>query len=396
MTVTALSAPPLGEQRLLAGAPDGPMPRVTTSSLIALLDAAGLTGRGGAGFPTARKLAALDGRRPVVVGNAMEGEPLSHKDAVLLQRSPGLVLDGLEVLAHALRASRTILALGSRVPSPPSRRGIEVHRLEDSFVAGQETALVNQLNGRDPVPTDPSIPVFRKGVGGRPTLVLNAETLAQLSLIVRHGAEWFRGQGLPDDPGTFLVSLTASSGLLPRSGVLEARRGVPVAELIRRGGADGTGVSAVLVGGYHGAWIPGTALDTRMSRADLAPFGATPGAGIVHLLDQDTCPLDVSARITAYLAGQSARQCGPCVNGLPRMAETMRGLARPGADPRLLSDLERLQALVTGRGACKHPDGTVRFVASTLGVFDEHVDQHLRGYCDRDHAGRRYADATAR
>jgi NADH:ubiquinone oxidoreductase subunit F (NADH-binding) len=319
----------------------------------------------------------------------MEGEPLSLKDAVLLHRSPGLVLDGLELLRHTLRASRTILALGARVPSPPSRHGIEVHRLEDSFVAGQETALVNQLNGHDPVPTDPATPVFRRGVGGRPTLVLNAETLAQLSLVVRYGAEWFRAQGLPDDPGTFLVSLTASSGLLPRSGVLEARRGVPISELVRRGGADPSRVAAVLVGGYHGAWIPATALDTPLTRTGLAPFGATPGAGVVHLLDTETCPLDVSARVTAYLAGQSARQCGPCLNGLPRMAETLRGLARPGADPRLVSELERLQALVTGRGACKHPDGTVRFVTSTLRVFDEHVDQHLRGYCDREHAGRR-------
>jgi NADH:ubiquinone oxidoreductase subunit F (NADH-binding) len=383
---TLTAAPPLGEQRLLREGDHGPVPRVTTVALIDLLEAAGLTGRGGAGFPTARKLAALQGRRPVVVGNAMEGEPLSHKDAVLLQRSPGLVLDGLEVLSQALGAGRTILALGGRVPAPPSRRGIEVHRLVDSFVAGQETALVNQLNGHDPVPTDPGTPVFRKGVGGRPTLLLNAETLAQLALIVRYGATWFREQGLPDDPGTFLVSLTASSGLLPSPGVLEARRGVSIAELVHRGGGDPGRVAAALVGGYHGAWIPGTALDVPVSRAGLSPFGATPGAGIVHLLDHETCPLDVSARITAYLAGQSARQCGPCLNGLPRMAETMRGLARPGADPRLVPELGRLQALVAGRGACKHPDGTVRFVASTLRVFDQHVDEHLRGYCDR--AGR--------
>jgi NADH:ubiquinone oxidoreductase subunit F (NADH-binding) len=102
MTVTTdVSAPPLGETRLLADHPRDRVPQVSTRSLIELLERAGLTGRGGAGFPTARKLAALEGRRPVVVGNAMEGEPLSHKDAVLLHKSPDLVLDGLEVLRHA-------------------------------------------------------------------------------------------------------------------------------------------------------------------------------------------------------------------------------------------------------------------------------------------------------
>ena len=382
----AVRPAPTGETRLLADHPGGPVPHLDTRSLIELLTHAGLTGRGGAGFPTARKLASLTGRRPVVVGNAMEGEPLSHKDAVLLDRSPGLVLDGLEILQHALRPSRTVLALGARVPTPPARRGIEVRRLADSFVAGQETALVNQLNGHDPVPTDPSVPVFRRGVDGRPTLVLNAETLAQLSLVARHGAAWFRSQGLDDDPGTFLVSLTESRpGMLDHPGVLEARRGVTLREIVRRGGADPRAVQAVLVGGYHGAWIPGQALDTPMSRPGLAPYGATPGAGIVHLLDQDACPLDVAARVTAYLAGQSARQCGPCLNGLPHMARTMERLARPGADPRLVPELERLQVLVAGRGACKHPDGTVRFVASTLRVFDRHVEEHLRGYCDQDH-----------
>jgi NADH:ubiquinone oxidoreductase subunit F (NADH-binding) len=385
MTTTTLAAPPTGERRLLGTPPTDPLPRLDAGALVDLLAAAGLTGRGGAGFPTAKKVFALQGRGPVVVGNAMEGEPLSHKDAVLMQHSPDLVLDGLQLVARAVGARRTILALGTRVPAPPDRRGIEVHRLIDSFVAGQETALVNQLNGHDPVPTDPSVPVFRRGVDGRPTLVLNAETFAQIALLARHGAAWFRSQGLPDDPGTFLVSLTASrSDLLVRPGVIEVRRGIPLSELLQRGGADVARVQAALVGGYHGAWVPGSALDTPMSVTGLGVHGATPGAGIVHLLDRDACPLHVSARVTTYLASQSARQCGPCLNGLPHLADTMRRLAQPGADPALLPRLERLQALVTGRGACKHPDGTVCFVASTLRVFGTHVDDHLRGVCGKE------------
>jgi NADH:ubiquinone oxidoreductase subunit F (NADH-binding) len=390
MTATALPSThvgaPVGARRLLlAEPPSKALPRLDAAALIELISVSGLTGRGGAGFPTARKLAALQGRRPVIVGNAMEGEPMSHKDALLLQQSPDLVLDGLQLLAHAFKASRTVLALGGRVPTPPERRGIELIRLKDSFIAGQETALVNQLNGHAPVPTDPSIPVFHKGVGGRPTLVVNAETLAQLALIARYGADWFRTEGLPDDPGTFLITLSASSAdLLPHAGVLEAARGVSLAEIVRRGGADPHRIQAVLVGGYHGAWVPGDALDTPLSVGGLAPYGATPGAGIVHLLGDRACSLRASAEVAAYLAAQSARQCGPCINGLPRIAETLRRLARPGADPTLVTELERLQGLVTGRGACKHPDGTVRFLASTLRVFESHVHDHLRGQCGKE------------
>jgi NADH:ubiquinone oxidoreductase subunit F (NADH-binding) len=383
---------PVGARRLLReDAPSDALPRLDAATLVELISASGLTGRGGAGFPTARKLAALTGRRPVVVGNAMEGEPMSHKDALLMQRSPGLVLDGLQLLANTFRASRAVLALSHRVPMPPERRGIDALRLEDSFIAGQETALVNQLNGHAPVPTDPSTPVFRKGVAGRPTLVVNAETLAQLALIARYGADWF-SEGLADDPGTFLITLSASNpDLLVHPGVLEAPRGVSLHEIVGRGGADPDRIQAVLVGGYHGAWVPGTALQTPLSVAGLAPYGATPGAGIVHLLDARTCPLDASARVAEYLAAQSARQCGPCLNGLPRIAETMQRLARPGADPGLVTQLERLQGLVMGRGACKHPDGTVRFLASTLRVFESHVHDHLNGQCEKD-----LGDASAR
>jgi NADH:ubiquinone oxidoreductase subunit F (NADH-binding) len=216
MTTTTV---PGSTRRLLGGvqsdvarheAAHGPLPHLSLHELLELVEASGLTGRGGAGFPTSIKVRAVASgvRRPVVVGNAMEGEPLSHKDAVLLDRSPHLVLDGLQVLARALRARRAILAVGPELDPGPAqeaarrRRGLEVAHLDGGFVSGQETALVNQLNGRRPVPRDPFTRVTESGVDGRPTLVLNAETLAQVALIARHGADWFRSAGTADDPGT--------------------------------------------------------------------------------------------------------------------------------------------------------------------------------------------------
>ena len=374
-------------RRLLGDQPDTPLPRLHTEELIALVEAAGLTGRGGAGFPTVRKLRAVAGHRPVVVGNAMEGEPLSSKDAVLLQHAPRLVIDGLALLGQALHAKRLVLAIGPEVPSAPAemaalRSSVEVMSLQGGFVAGQESALVNQVNGRVGVPSDPLVPVYRRGVDGRRTLVLNAETLAQLALLARYGAPWFRSLGTADDPGTFLTTVSGSTSVtVAHPGVLEVARGTSLRAVLVAAGTDLDRVGAVLVGGYHGAWVPAHALDTALSVDGLAPFGASPGAGIVHVLDRSTCPVVASADIASYLAGESARQCGPCVNGLPRMADTLRALARPGADPALVDDVARLQALVRGRGACAHPDGTARFVTSTMSVFADHVEDHLRGVC---------------
>lgn len=395
MTTTSI-APLTGTQRVLAVRTAswrehvdalGPAPRLSSDELIRLVDSAGLTGRGGAGFPTARKIAAVAASRrtPVVVGNAMEGEFLSHKDRTLLDQAPHLVLDGLDILGRALGSRRLILATGERIDSTRVRRAaaerpgrlVDVRDLGGGFIGGQESALVSQLNGRAAVPQDPHTPVYVRGIDGRPTLVANAETLAQLALLARFGPDWFRSQGTPDDPGTFLISV---SGLTPPS-VLEVPRGIRLREVLLQAGVPLERVGAVLLGGYHGTWLrPGTG-DVRLCEEDLSPYGASTGAGILHVLSVDSCGLRVSAEIATYLAAQAAGQCGPCVNGMPRMADTLTRLAVPGSDPRLVAEVDRLRGLVIGRGACAHPDGTARFVASTMLVFARHVEAHLRGEC---------------
>ena len=360
---------------------------MSVEELSTLAEATGLTGRGGAGFPTVRKIRSVAGHRPVIIGNAMEGEPLSSKDAVLLTRNPQLVLDGLRLLGRTLRAKRLVLATGPEVPSATAQRAarsskVEVLDLLGGFVAGQESALVSQINGHDGVPTDPLVPVYKRGVDDRPTLVLNAETLAQLALAARYGAEWFRTMGTPTDPGTFLTTITASRrSTMTHPGVLEVARGTTVSALLRAAGTSIERVGGVLVGGYHGAWVPASHLEVPLSVEGLSPFGAAPGAGIIHVLDRGTCPLHLAADVAKYLADSSARQCGPCINGLPRIAETMRALSHPGASRALVPELRRLRELVNGRGACTHPDGTARFVASTMSVFHDHVTDHLNGAC---------------
>jgi NADH:ubiquinone oxidoreductase subunit F (NADH-binding) len=285
----------------------------------------------------------------------------------------------LEVLARSMRARRAVLALGPDVEPGPALtaargRSVDVVALAGGFVAGQESALVNQINGRPPLPSDPFTRVTECGVDSRPTLVLNVETLAQLALLVRHGPEWFRAVGTADDPGTSLFTI---SGAVRRPGVVEAPRGMPLRDVLAPSEPEPT--AAVLVGGYHGAWVPASGLDVRLTSTDLAPYRASVGSGVLHVLDRSTCPIVFATQVVEYLAAESAEQCGPCVNGLPHLAAKLRRLAEGVGDRTVPHDLIRMSQLVTGRGACAHPDGSARFVTSTLHVFRDHVAAHLEG-----------------
>jgi NADH:ubiquinone oxidoreductase subunit F (NADH-binding) len=212
-------------------------------------------------------------------------------------------------------------------------------------------------------------------VADRPTLVQNVETLAHLALIARYGAAWFRSVGTGAEPGSMLTTLHQADG---SQNVLEVPIGTGIADLLRLD----EGVQAVLIGGYHGAWLPAAqAARLPLANAALRPLGAAVGAGVLAALPAGRCGVVEAARVVRYLALESAGQCGPCFNGLPRMATALGSLAGPRPDPRVRADLERWAGLVEGRGACHHPEGTVRFVRSTLQVFAGEIDRHARGQC---------------
>jgi NADH:ubiquinone oxidoreductase subunit F (NADH-binding) len=370
----------------------GRVPVQAAETLISSLEAAGLTGRGGAGFPTGRKMASVIGRKPVVIGNGAEGEPLSLKDATLMALAPHLILDGLQLVAEALGADKVYLylpndvalnaqyALDERAAAGLDRRRVIVVESPDTFIAGEESAVVRRIEGGPAIPRDRTVPTSRSGVRGRPTLVNNVETLAHIALIARYGHRWFRSVGDPGEPGTMLITL---SGAVRRRSVVELPTGTPLAQVLRSGGVFALrDVGAVLLGGYHGSWMATAALaEARLSRAGLAPFGASPGAGIVHVLPTDECGLVHTAGIVAYLAEQGARQCGPCRNGLPRLAQLFDELAYGPVDDGLLDELKRMLGIVDGRGACRHPDGTVRLARTALDTFASDIAHHRAGRC---------------
>ncbi|GAA0454207.1 hypothetical protein Ade02nite_02590 [Paractinoplanes deccanensis] len=382
--MTSVAEAPTVQRRLLAQTGHGPLPTLDASQVVGLARDAGLTGRGGSGFPLWRKLNAVlvSGRPPTIIANGAEGEPASGKDKALLTYQPHLVLDGLQLIARAARASTAYLyvaqpaafraVLGSRRDPIP----VTLVTAPDAFVAGEESAVAAAVAGRGAVPADKR---FRLPDTG--TLVQNVETLAHLALIARYGAGWFRTAGTYDEPGTFLATI---GGAVAAPGVVEAGYGVPLGDLITAAGGPTAPLAAVLVGGYHGAWVPADPA-LPISREALSPYGATPGAGVVTALPLGACGLAETARIAGYLADQSAGQCGPCVNGLPRLATTLADLAAFRARPTLPAEVTRLTHLVTGRGACRHPDGTARLIASAMRAFSADVTAHLNGHCLATH-----------
>ena len=365
------------------------------SELIDEVDRAGLRGRGGAGFPTARKMrtVAAGRRRPVVVANGTEGEPNSGKDHLLLTRAPHLVLDGALWAAAAVGADRVIVcvdrtrpdalaamrhALAERAAAEPRAVDIDITGTPPRYVAGEETALVHWLNGGPAKPTATPPRPYERGFDGRPTLVQNVETLAHVAQIETRGADWFRQSGPPDEPGTALFTV---SGAVARPSIVEAPIATTTAGILALAGGPSQPLQALLVGGFFGTWVAAAeAMDAPYSRTGLQPLGAAPGAGVIVALPAGACGMAETARIMAWYAAESAGQCGPCVFGLTDLAAGAATIAGATAHRDELDRLRRWADQIQGRGGCRHPDGAIRLLRSALTVFGTDLDRHLDGH----------------
>jgi NADH:ubiquinone oxidoreductase subunit F (NADH-binding) len=376
----AYGAPP-SERQLDAGA------------LVDLVERAGLRGRGGAAFPTATKMRAVRAARgaAIVVANGCESEPISVKDALLLRELPHLVLDGVELAARAVGAGDAVVAF--ETPNTAARESLEsalserraeridatritLFAAEERFLSGQETALVSQINGGPARPTFmPPRPTDR-GVERRPTLIQNVETLANLALIARYGADWLRELGTAGETGSRLVTL---AGAVEEPGVYEIECGTPLGALFAAAGGLSGALAGVLVGGYFGSWLPASGIgELELSNEALARRGAALGCGTVVALPAGSCAVAETVRVAIYLATETAGQCGPCVHGTAAIARTLHGVAEGKASATAFADLERWAAELPGRGACHHPNGLAHFVSTALRTFGPQFADHAR------------------
>lgn len=352
----------------------------------------GLLGRGGGGFPTATKfdIAAQSPGTPIIVVNASEGEPASRKDQTLLELRPHLILDGALLAAAAVGASDIVIythashaaaneslraALDER---EPSRLRIRLVDAPDTYIAGETSAVVSYLDGRGAIPSRGVIPAARVGIAQRPTIVNNVETLAHLALIARRGAAWFTEVGAPEAPGSTLLTL---AGAVRDPGlVVEIVGPTTLGEVLELYGGLKVAPRAVLLGGYEGTWVSGEdAWRTPVERHRLARLGMSLGCGVVAVIDDEMCGLSQTARLVAWLASQSAGQCGPCIFGLPSLSEQFDAVVNGRARKADVRKLRELAASVRGRGACGHPTGVATLVESALDTFTHELKNHLRG-----------------
>ena len=368
------------------------------AALLDSIEQSGLRGRGGAAFPFAVKARAVrrggtPERAPVVVANGEEGEPASVKDRWLLRTRPHLVLDGLRLAAAVVGADEVWVYVSDssaarsvqRAVDEAERAGrlslrLEVTVVEPSYVAGEETAAVRAINGGPAKPTDKPPRPFEAGVGNRPTLVSNVETLANLPFVARYGADAYRQLGTADSPGTFLA--TMSGGGRPPA-LYELPHGLAFRDLLELHRVNVDGVHGVLMGGYFSGLLDRRALDMTLDHESVRGLGSGLGCGALCVLGENDCAVAVAASVMSYFARENSGQCGSCFNGTAAMSAVLDALRDGIATDDDLARLRRWSVVLRGRGACGTLDGAVNLAATLLDQFPDTVAHHGEDRCDR-------------
>lgn len=371
--------------------------------VIAAIRAAGLRGRGGAGFPTGEKWAAcavaLADRR-YVVANGYGADPAVLTDRTLLERDPYAVLEGLALAAFAVDAHEAIVAvraeadlavrtleravleaeaaglLGADVLGSGFELTVTIRPVQGAYLLGEETVLLKALEGKRGQPEQrPPYPA-EKGLFGRPTVVQNVQTLAAAAWIVANGAGRFAALGSKASPGTTLIQL---SGSLATPGIAEIPLGMSLGDVLALGGGvpDGHRLKALLVGGPSGGLLPPELLDTPYEYDALRAVGAHVGSGSILVADERACVVDLGKLLTRFCADEACGKTIPCRIGTRRLAEIGERLANGTSRQNDLQLLDDLGHDVVESALCDHERLTTLPLASALRYFRAEVDDHL-------------------
>ena len=409
---------PLDLEEYIAGGGFEALRRAVTElsaeELIAEIDAAGLRGRGGAGFPTAVKWRHVaerpaEGGVKYVVCNGDEGDPGAFMDRMLLESYPFRVLEGLAIAARAVGASEGYLYIRAEYPLAVKRvgeaidkataagllgagiagSGVSLHlRIMEgagAFVCGEETALLASIEGRRGMPRfRPPYP-SASGLWGRPTLVNNTETLALVPWIVRNGGSAFAALGTERSPGTKVFSL---AGKINRGGLIEVPMGVTIRQIVEDigGGVQGgRAFKAVQVGGPSGGCIPAALAETPVDYEALTGVGAIMGSGGLVVLDDRDCMVEIARYFIEFTQSQSCGKCTLCRVGTRRMLEILTDLCTGRAKGDAVEKLEHLARQVQSASLCGLGKTAPNPVLSTLQHFRGEYDAHLAGRCPAGH-----------
>jgi NADH:ubiquinone oxidoreductase subunit F (NADH-binding)/(2Fe-2S) ferredoxin len=378
---------------------------MTPDGIIAEVARSGLRGRGGAGFPTGRKWESAR-RTPsqprYVVCNGDEGDPGAFMDRSLLEADPHAVIEGMIIGARAVGAARGFLYIRHEYPLAVSRVGIaldqarrygllgrdilgtgfdfdlEVVRGAGAFVSGEETALLASIEGRRAFPRQrPPYPAER-GLWGRPTVINNVETWANVPPIIRRGADWFAALGTATSKGTKIFSLV---GKIANTGLVEVPMGITLREIVYGIGGGipgGREFKAVQIGGPSGGCIPNSGLDLAVDYESLKAAGSMMGSGGMIVMDEDTCMVDIALYFLRFAEDESCGKCAPCRAGTAEMARLLAKITAGEGTPEDIVRLEALADTVKRASLCGLGQTAPNPVLTTLRYFRDEYGAHVR------------------
>jgi NADH:ubiquinone oxidoreductase subunit F (NADH-binding)/(2Fe-2S) ferredoxin/Pyruvate/2-oxoacid:ferredoxin oxidoreductase delta subunit len=377
---------------------------MTPAEIIAEVTAAGLRGRGGAGFPTGKKWALCqqaEATPKYLICNGDEGDPGAFMDRSVLEADPHAIIEGMVIGARAIGADKGFVYIRDEYPLAVKRMGIAIQQAKDygllgedilgtgfsfdleivrgagAFVSGEETALIASIEGQRAYPRQrPPYPA-QHGLWGKPTVINNVETWANVPSIIRRGAAWFSGMGTMTSKGTKIFSLV---GKINNTGLVEVPMGIHLRDIIYGIGGGipgGRDFKAIQIGGPSGGCIPKELLDLPVDYESLAKAGAMMGSGGMIVMDEDTCMVDIALYFLRFTQEESCGKCAPCRIGTRQMAGILaRIVAGEGSD----EDLKRLEelALTVKQGSlCGLGQTAPNPVLSTLRYFRDEYQAHI-------------------
>ena len=377
----------------------------TPAELVELVKHAGLQGRGGAGFSTGLKWSFMPPGKEqpkYLVCNADESEPGSFKDRLLMERGPHQMIEGLLIGAYATGAEKTFVyirgeyaepaaileaaideayargALGANVFGTGFRHDVVLQRGAGAYICGEETGLLESLEGKKGQPRKkPPFPA-QYGAFGMPTTVNNVETFCHVPHIVRRGAEWFRGIGTEKSPGTTIFGV---SGHVVQPGLYELPLGTPLDQIVfehARGVPNGKRLKGVIPGGMSMPVLPADQLDVRMANEFLRERKTMLGTGGVMVMDEDTCMVRVGCVITYFFRDESCGQCTQCREGTGWLHKIFQRIERGDGREDDLAVLEDVAAKMEGQTICAFADAAAWPVQGLLRHFRSDFELHLR------------------
>jgi NADH:ubiquinone oxidoreductase subunit F (NADH-binding)/(2Fe-2S) ferredoxin len=380
---------------------------MTPAEVVDEIKKSGLRGRGGAGFPTGIKWELAykqDQSEKYVVTNADEGDPGAYMDRSLLEGDPHTVIEGMAIAAYAIGASKGFIycraeypiaikrlqiaikkakqagLLGSNILGSGFSFDLEIRMGAGAFVCGEETALLNSIEGKRGEPRKKPPYPAQKGLFGKPTVINNVETFANVPFIISEGAEKFRRIGTESNPGTKVFSL---AGKVITTGLIEVPLGMSLRKIIYDIGGgipDGKKFKGALMGGPSGGVVPASKLDTPIDYESLNEIGSMMGSGGLIVMDEDSCMVDIAKFFLKFTVDESCGKCTPCREGTRQMLELLEQISSGNGKMSDLDKLERLAETIRMTSLCGLGQSAPNPVLSTIRWFRDEYEDHIRNH----------------